>query len=106
MLKYKGYAGDIQYSSEDDVLYGHVQGIQDTITYEGQTLDEVKEAFKDSVDNYLEFCQRKGKEPNKPYSGHIHVRTTPELHRVVALRAAKVNKSINTYVEEVLKQSV
>ena len=53
-LKYKGYTGSVEYSEEDNCLYGKVQGMsKHAITYEGQTLDELKQDFEGSVEDYL-----------------------------------------------------
>ncbi len=105
MMKYKGYIGHVEYDEEADVLFGRVLNVNDVITFEGTSIDEIKGAFQDSVDDYLEFCSELGKEPNKPYSGKFIFRTTPEVHEQIALAAAKRSKSINAWAEEVLKKA-
>jgi predicted HicB family RNase H-like nuclease len=105
MMKYKGYIGHVEYDEEADILFGRVLNINDVITFEGKSIDEIKCAFQDSVDDYLEFCSELEKEPNKPYSGKFVFRTTPEVHEQIALAAAKQNKSINAWAEEVLKKA-
>jgi len=105
ILNYKGYAGDIEIDSDANVLYGRVLDIRDLVTFEGETVEEIKQAFKDSVDDYLEFCAELGKEPDKPYSGKLPFRTSPDHHRLIHLAATKMNKSINAWMDEVLTKS-
>lgn len=104
-MKYKGYFGRVEYDEEAEIFFGWVINIDDVITFESESAKEIKQAFQDSVDDYLEFCTELGKEPNKPYSGKFIFRTTPELHEQIAIAAAKQDKSINTWVEEVVKQA-
>jgi predicted HicB family RNase H-like nuclease len=104
-MKYKGYFGRVEYDEEAEIFFGRVINIDDVITFESDSAKEIKQAFRDSVDDYLEFCSELGKEPNKPYSGKFIFRTTPELHEQIAIAAAKQDKSINTWIEEVVKQA-
>ncbi len=104
MLKYKGYTGHIEVDLESNLLHGRVLDIKDVITFEGVTIDEVKQAFYDSVDDYLDFCAETGDEPDKPFSGKLPFRTTPENHRLIYLAAAKTGKSINSWMDEILTQ--
>ncbi len=99
---YKGYVGTIEVDFESKVLHGKVIGLRDTITYEGNTLQELEASFKGSLDDYLEFCREQGDNPEKPYSGKFNLRITPELHKQIAFEAANQNKSLNSYIEEIL----
>jgi predicted HicB family RNase H-like nuclease len=105
VLKYKGYHGSTEYSLEDDCLHGRLLGINDMITYEGNSVKEIKTAFKDSVDDYLAFCKEQGKEPNKPYSGKVMFRIDPQVHAKAALAAQLKGISLNQWAEEVLKEA-
>lgn len=104
-MKYKGYVGHVKYDESAKIFFGRVIDIEDLVTFEGTSVEEIEQAFRDSVDDYLEFCKELGKEPNKPYSGKFILRTTPENHRQIAIAAAKQDKSINTWSEEVLKEA-
>lgn len=99
---YKGYVGTIEMDFENNVLYGKVLGLRDTITYEGNTLQELEESFKGSLDDYLEFCNEQGDSPEKPYSGKFNLRISPDLHKQLTFEAATQNKSLNSYIEEIL----
>lgn len=106
MMEYKGYLGSVHYSSEDDILYGKIEGIRGLINYEGETVQELKKAFIEAVDDYLETCQELSQEPEKPFKGSFNVRVGSELHKKLALIAEEQNKSINSIVIEALKKQV
>ena len=100
---YKGYVGTVEVDFENRVLYGKVIGTRDVITYEGETTEDLQKAFKDSLNDYLEFCKEQGDSPEKPYSGKFHLRISPQLHKQLAFEAAKNGKSLNSYIEETLQ---
>ena len=105
-LSYKGYYGSVDYSLEDDVLYGKVIGIKGLLSYEGQTLDELKKDFQGVVDEYLADCEAQGIKPQKSYKGSFNVRITPELHMKAAAYAASQAESLNSLVEKAIKKYV
>ncbi len=106
MMEYKGYYAKVEVAEEADIFHGEVINIRDVITFEGTTVDELKQAFKDSVDDYIEFCAERGEDPAKPYSGKFVVRTDPELHKSIAIEASVRGKSINALVNEILSKSL
>lgn len=103
-LKYKGYVGDIEYSEEDNLLYGKVLGIRSLVSYEGESVDELVWDFHNSVDEYLQDCEQRNIKPESSYKGQFSVRIKPELHRKIALYALSNSKSLNACVEEALIQ--
>ena len=105
VLKYKGYHGSTEFSLEDDCLFGHLLGISDIISYEGNSVKEIKAAFKESVDDYVETCRKIGKAPQKPYSGKVMFRIDPQVHARAALAAQLKGVSLNQWAEEVLKEA-
>lgn len=105
IMTYKGYSGTVEYSEDDDCLFGRVTGIRDIVTYEGQGVTDLRAAFQESVDDYLEHCKEMGKEPNKPYSGRFLLRIDPGLHARLAARAQASGVSLNQYAAEVLAQA-
>jgi predicted HicB family RNase H-like nuclease len=60
MLEYKGYFGSVEFSAEDEVLHGRLTLIRDLVTYEGKDAKEIKAAFQEAVDDYLELCEAEG----------------------------------------------
>lgn len=105
ILTYKGYQGRFDYDPEADIFHGDIMHLADVITFQGRSIDELKQALADSVDDYLEFCAMKGKKPEKPFSGRFNVRISPELHHRIAAKAAAMGKSLNSWVAETLEQS-
>jgi predicted HicB family RNase H-like nuclease len=102
---YKGYSGSVEFDEDDLVFHGRIIGIRDIVTYEAETATELVQAFHDSVDDYLAYCAERGKEPQKPYSGNIALRTTPEIHQLVGQAAASEGKSVNQWVSETLAEA-
>lgn len=102
ILHYKGYQGRFEYDPEADIFHGEVMHLADVITFQGRAIDELKQALADSVEDYLEFCALKGRNPEKPYSGRFNVRIAPELHQRIALEAASTGKSLNHWVADAL----
>jgi len=100
MLEHKGYAGRITIDHDTGSLVGEVLDIRDVVTFEGQTARAAEQAFRDSVDDYLELCEQRGEQPDKPYSGKLLVRLGPELHAKVAAKAKGSGLSINQYICE------
>ena len=105
-MKYKGYTGIVEFDEESGVLFGRVIGLRDVITFEGESVAEVIQAFHDSVDVYLEFCAERGESPEKPYSGQFVLRLDPRLHRELANAAQARTTSLNALVEGILEESV
>ena len=101
-MKYKGYTAQIEIDETAGILFGKVLDIKDVITFKGTTVAELEQEFHNSVDDYLEWCAELGEEPDKPFSGNLPFRTTPQRHHQIFLAAKKANKSINAWMDEVL----
>ncbi len=99
IIEYKGYYGSVDYSAEDDVLFGSVIGISGLISYEGKSIDELKADFEEAVDSYLEMCEADGVEPEKYYKGAISIRLDPELHRQAAIAAHSNHETLNEFIK-------
>lgn len=85
----------MEFSPEDKCLVGEVLCISGKIIYEGNTYPELEVAFQDAIDSYLEFCANQGIEPQKSYKGVFNIRTTPELHKALFLKAYKLGMNLN-----------
>jgi predicted HicB family RNase H-like nuclease len=105
-MEYKGYYAKIEYSSEDNTFFGSIIGIDDSITFEGKSVTELKNAFHEAVNDYLVMCQRIGKEPQKLYKGSFNVRIDPEIHRQAILLAKSKKMSLNKFVEKAICDSL
>jgi predicted HicB family RNase H-like nuclease len=104
-MTYKGYTAKIEYSATDGCLFGELLGITDVITFEGDSVAEIRKAFEEAVDDYIDFCAKVGHAPQKPYSGKIMLRVPPEDHARLALQSKLTGKSINALVMAALHQS-
>lgn len=103
-MKYKGYIGQVAYDDEAKIFHGEVIGLKDVITFQGTTVKNIEKAFKDSIDDYLEWCEERGEKPEKTFSGTLNLRMSPELHAQLALEAAKKGISLNDLINEKLNK--
>lgn len=106
ILEYKGYYTKIEYSAEDHVLFGRIEGIKDLVNFESDSIADVEKQFHAAVDDYLAFCQDIGQDPDKPYRGNFNVRISPELHRLAAMAADKKGQTLNAFVAEAIKDAL
>lgn len=106
MMKYKGYIGHVEYDDDAKIFHGEVVGLRDIITFQGKSVDELEQAFKDSIDDYLNWCKKRGEKPEKTFSGTFNLRLSPELHAKLAFQAKTMGISLNSYVIEQLRHAV
>jgi len=106
LLEYKGYYAKIEYSDEDSCFFGTIIDISDSISFEGQNVEELKTAFNEAVEDYLDMCERIGKAPEKSYKGSFNVRIDPELHKKAVLLAASKGVSLNSVIETAIEHEV
>lgn len=105
VLQYKGYAARIEFDAEDEIFLGHIAGIADIIGFHADTVTDLKTAFHDAVDDYLETCERLGRSSTKPYSGKVMFRIDPEVDARAARAAELSGKSLNEWAGEVLSKA-
>jgi predicted HicB family RNase H-like nuclease len=105
-MNYKGYIGQVVYDEEAGILHGEVINTRDVITFQGACDEEVKRAFVDSVDDYLEFCASRGEQPEKPFSGKFVVRLPAELHQRAYARAKAAGISLNEFVKRAVEKQI
>ena len=105
MLKYKGYTGYVEFDDEAGIFHGEVLDLRDVITFQGKTVEEIKKAFCESIEEYLEFCKERNEKPDKPFSGRLMVRLPPRLHRKVFISARREGKSLNQWIAEMLEKA-
>lgn len=105
MMQYEGYIGSVEFDDAAGVFHGEVVNTRDVITFEGETVSEIKQAFHDSIDDYLAFCAERGEEPDKPFSGQFIAQVPPALRRKISAAAKRSGKSLNTWVCEQLSSA-
>lgn len=101
-LKYKEFIGTVHYSNADEVFFGKIEGINDLVSFEGETVNKLKKAFKEAVEDYLFLCKETGKEVFKSFKGSFNVRLNPELHSKLFENATLEGKTLNQYVKEAI----
>ena len=104
-MTYQGYSARIEYDDEDGILTGRIAGIRDGVGFHADTVEDLRAAFHEAVDDYLETCAKVGKEPQRAYSGQVMFRVDPEVHRRAALAAELAGKSLNQWAAEVLERA-
>ncbi|MEZ4517212.1 MAG: type II toxin-antitoxin system HicB family antitoxin [Chloroflexota bacterium] len=102
MMEYKGYIAQVEFDDESDIFHGEVINLRDVVTFEGESVAALKEAFQESIEDYLAFCAERGEDPEKPYSGKFSIRMDPELHRRITVEARRADKSLNTWINDAL----
>lgn len=106
MMTHQGYTARIEYSDEDGCFVGHIAGIRDVVGFHGESVTELRNAFVEAVDDYLETCERLGRTPQKPYSGKVMLRIDPALHARAAALAEAEGKSLNAWTQEQIRKAV
>ena len=106
MMEYKGYLAHVTLDDQANIFHGEVINIRDVITFQGRTVDELRQTFAESIDDYLAFCDQRGEEPERPFSGRLTVRLSPEEHRKAVLAAERSGKDVSTWATEVLTRAV
>ena len=106
VLEYKGYLGAFELDEGGDTFHGRVINTRDVISFYGNSAEELRREFENSVETYLAFCAERGEEPDKPFSGKFLVRVSPEVHRALAMAAARTGKSLNKFVSEHLARDM
>jgi predicted HicB family RNase H-like nuclease len=106
VLTYKGYIGSVHFSAEDNVFFGKIEGINDLVTFEGETVLELKNAFHYVVDEHIKDCERENIPVEKSYKGSFNVRLSPGLHRKAAISAKMYGTTLNTFVKKAIERQL
>ena len=104
-MEYKGYHAVVQFDDDADIFHGNIIGTQDTVTFQGETVVDLKQAFRDSLESYLAVCAELGHQPSKPYSGQIEIRIAPDLHRFADEAAAKVGQTLDEWLADTVARA-
>lgn len=105
MMEYKGYLARTEFDDEADIFHGEVVNIRDVITFQGKSVDELRQAFEDSVEDYFAFCAERGEQPEEPFSGRFTMHLSPEQHRRVVLAADKAGERLDAWAAEALSRA-
>jgi len=102
-MQYKGYEAQVEYDPDGEIFHGEVLHTRSVLTFQGRSVDELKQAFADTIEDYLAWCAQRGRAPERPYSGKFMIRIPPEQHRALAMEAARQGKSLNALAAERLR---
>lgn len=105
-MSYRGYNARITYDDQDQIFFGHLAGIKDIVGFHAETVPDLRQAFKEAVDEYLDLCDKTGTTPQKAYSGKVMFRLDPDLHRRASIAAELEGKSLNQWAEAAIEQAV
>jgi predicted HicB family RNase H-like nuclease len=105
-MTYKSYEASVEFDEDADIFHGEVINLRDVLTFQGRSVDELKRAFSESVDDYLAFCKARGEQPEKPFSGQFVVRAEPSLHKAMVSAAKRAGVSLNKWVTATLERAV
>ncbi len=105
IMRYKNYVARVEYSPEDRCFVGRVLGTRDVIGFHGESVAELEQDFRETMEFYFDTCRKEGKEPDRPYSGKLVLRLSPDLHRQIALASEMRGKSINDIILDALQQA-
>lgn len=106
IVEYKNYYAEIHFSADDEVFFGKLIGINDLVSFEADSVKELKKEFKAAVEDYLSFCKVQKKAPDKTYKGSFNVRIPSALHRDAAIVASIKNMSLNDFVKNAIDITV
>jgi predicted HicB family RNase H-like nuclease len=106
VIEYKGYSGTVEFSADDDVFFGKINGIRDVVTFEADSVQKLKKAFREAVDDYIKTCEQLGKDPDKEFKGSFNIRIKPRVHRLAVIKSASMKISLNQFVERALEKEV
>ena len=106
VIVYKNYVGSVRYSADDEVFFGKIEGIDDLVTFEGQSVPQLKQAFHEAVHDYIEIAHANGKEPEKTYRGSLNIRLKPEVHKKANKLALLKGKTLNQFINDAIEHEI
>ncbi|MFZ4526765.1 MAG: type II toxin-antitoxin system HicB family antitoxin [Chlorobium sp.] len=106
VLVYKDYIGSVHFNADDEVFFGKIEGIEDLVSFEGDSVIELKKAFEEAVDDYLEICKENGKKTDKSYKGSFNVRIAPDIHKKATRLALMKGMSLNQFIQKAVEEEV
>jgi len=106
VLTYKGFIGSVHFSAQDNIFFGKIEGINDLITFEGDNVMELKNAFSYVVDEHIKDCERENIPVEKSYKGSFNLRLTPDLHRRAAITAKANGTTLNSFVKNAIERNL
>ena len=104
-MNYKGHTARVDFDDAEGIFSGRLLGISDVVGFHADNVPELRAAFEEAVDDYVETCARIGKQPEKPASGKLMLRIPPDVHRAALVAAESAGTSLNQWASKVLRQA-
>jgi predicted HicB family RNase H-like nuclease len=101
-MDYKGYTASMVFDTEDKIIVGRVLDIDDIISFHGESVAEFEFNFHAAIEDYLAASQELGSAPEKPASGKLMLRISPEIHAAALKAAARSGTSLNKWAKQAL----
>ena len=105
-MTYKGYIGVVEFDEEAGIFHGEVINTRDVITFQGTCVEDLRQAFIDSIEDYLEFCKERGEEPERPFKGNLGLRMPPNIHQQAYIRAKQAGISLNEWINKAIEKQL
>jgi predicted HicB family RNase H-like nuclease len=102
-MQYRGYTASMSFDVDDKIIVGRVLDIDDIVTFHGASVAEFETHFHTVVDDYIAACETLGSAPERPASGRLMLRVSPEVHAASLKAAALSGTSLNRWAEQALK---
>ncbi len=106
IIQYKEYTGSVRFNADDSVFFGKIEGIDDLISFEGDTVVGLQKAFEEAVEDYISLCRESGKKNEKTYKGSLNVRIAPEIHKQAKRLASMKGISLNQFIQKAVEEEV
>ena len=106
VLVYNEYIGSVHFNAEDEVFFGKIEGVEDLVSFEGKSVEELKKAFEEAVNDYITLCNESGRKSDKSYKGSFNVRIAPEIHKKAKRLALMKGISLNQFIQNAVEEEV
>ena len=104
-MNQKGYTARIEFDERDNIFVGRVLGLRSIISFHGETVSDLRHEFEVAIEDFLNDCKEQGVKPEKPASGKLMLRVSPEIHGAALVAAQASGKSLNQWATEVLQSA-
>jgi predicted HicB family RNase H-like nuclease len=106
LMKYKDFLGSVHYDDDDGRFVGRIEEIPDLVTFQGSSVEELREAFQNAVDDYVALCEATNRPFRRSFKGSFNVRVAPGLHRDAYRCAIESGLSLNQFVRQAIEHEV
>ncbi|MBN9429728.1 MAG: type II toxin-antitoxin system HicB family antitoxin [Burkholderiales bacterium] len=104
-MNHKGYVARIEFDERDDIFVGRVLGLRTLISFHGETVQELRQAFVTAIEEFLRDCEEQGIRPERPASGKLMLRIPPDVHGAALVAAQAAGKSLNQWAAKVIEEA-